>query len=98
MRILLITDWPRFEGGTESYVDLLAEGLRDAGDEVRLLTSGAGTAAHGRADYVAHGSNNRVAQAGLQVFNPSADRRLRNALREFRPDGALVASFLYHLS
>jgi glycosyltransferase involved in cell wall biosynthesis len=98
MRILVVTDWPRFEGGTEAYVELLAEGLRDGGDEVRLLTSGAGSAAYGRADYVAYASNNRLAQAGLQVHNPLAGRRIRIALREFRPDGVLVLSFMFHLS
>jgi glycosyltransferase involved in cell wall biosynthesis len=98
MRVLLVTDWPRFDGGTEAYVRLLAEGLRDAGDEVRLLTSDAGTAAAGSADYIAYGSNNRLAQAGLQIFNPSASRQARVAVSEFRPDAVLVASVLFHLS
>jgi glycosyltransferase involved in cell wall biosynthesis len=98
MRVLLITDWPALEGGTERYVALLRAGLREAGDDARLLTSSVGTAADRTAEYVAYGSYRRSAQVALQVFNPSAARTLRAALREFRPHAVHLNMFLPHLS
>jgi glycosyltransferase involved in cell wall biosynthesis len=98
MRVLVVTDWPALEGGTERYVELVVESLRAQGDDVRLMTSSAGSAAGGTADYVAFGSNRRSAQAGLQVVNPSAVATLRRALREFRPDAVYLTIFLPHLS
>src|SRR5215211_2932490 len=62
------------------------------------MTSSAGSAAGGRADYVAYGTDARSAQAGLQVVNPSAVVTLRRALREFRPDAVQLNVFLSHLS
>lgn len=98
MRILMLTDWNQAYGGLERYVAELREGLTQAGDEVRLLTSSAGDAGHGTADYVGWGTNSRVLQAGLQLNNPFAARTVRRAAREFRPDVALVFMFALQLS
>ena len=98
MRILLATDWNRGRGGAEAHALLLRDGLEAAGDEVRLLTSSAGTAGDGRAEYVAFGTENVAAQALLQIVNPFAVARLRQALRELRPDVAYVNMFAHHLS
>ena len=98
MRILLITDWNRGRGGAEDYITWLRAGLRAAGDEVRLLTSSAGSAAAGTAEYVAFGSNRTAAQAFLQIANPFAFATVRRALREFRPDAVVVNMFAHHLS
>ncbi|MDX6510550.1 MAG: hypothetical protein QOE36_54, partial [Gaiellaceae bacterium] len=98
MRVLLVTDWVPDEGGVEAYVSLLRDELLRAGDDVRLLTSNAGSAAAGAADYVTHGSTNDAAQTVLQVVNPFAVRTLRAALREFRPDVVHVSMFEMHLS
>jgi glycosyltransferase involved in cell wall biosynthesis len=98
MRILMITDWPALEGGTERHVGLLRESLATAGDEVRLLTSGVGSAAGGSAEYVAYGSDRRVEQVALQVWNPSATRTVRRALREFEPHAVHLNMFLPYLS
>ncbi len=98
MRILLVTDWNRGRGGAEDYFELLRDGLRAAGDEVRLLTSSAGAAADGAAEYVAYGTERVTAQVFLQVVNPSAVACIRRALREFQPDVALVNMFAHHLS
>lgn len=98
MRILLIADWQAGRGGSEAYVAWLRDALADAGDEVRLLTSSAGTAGDGTADHVAYGTSRRSAQAVLQVVNPFAVARIRSALREFGPDVAFVSLFMYHLS
>lgn len=82
----------------EQYVGWLYRGLREAGDDARLLTSSAGSAAAGSADYVAHGSNRKVAQVALQLVNPAAVRRARSAVREFEPEIVHVNMFETHLS
>jgi len=98
MRILLITDWNRGRGGAESHIAALREGFEQEGDAVRLLTSSAGSAGDGRADYVAFGTENVVAQTVLQIVNPFAVATVRRAVREFRPDVAVVNMFAHHLS
>jgi glycosyltransferase involved in cell wall biosynthesis len=97
MRILLVTDWPEAGGGVETYVTLLARGLRDAGDDVRLLTSSVGGGA-AVADYVAFGSRNPALQSVLQIANPAAAHTIRRAVAEFAPEVAQVLMFEMHLS
>ena len=77
---------------------LVRDGLRSAGDDVRLLTCGARDAAVGVADQRAWGTDRVVPQALLQVDNPFATTEVRKAIREFRPDVALLGPFAYHLS
>ena len=98
MRALLIADWMPSPGGSEAYIATVRRGLEAAGDEVRLLTSTAGTAGDGTADYRAFGTERRMAQAVLQIVNPFALAALGTALRRFRPDVAFVTPFMYHLS
>jgi glycosyltransferase involved in cell wall biosynthesis len=98
VRVLLVTDWTANEGGIEVYVTRVRDQLLAAGDSVRLLTSSAGSAAGGSADYVALGTDRPVAQAALQLVNPSAVARVRQALREFRPDVVQVNMFEKYLS
>jgi len=98
VRVLLITDWLRGVGGAERYIVAVREGLRGAGDEVRLLTSDVGTAGDGTAEYRAHGSETLVAKAALQLANPFAYAAVRRAVREFEPDVALVNMFEHQLS
>ena len=98
MRVLLITDWMAGSGGAESYVGWVRDGLRALGDDVRLLTSTAGTAGDGAADYRAFGTERAAAQAFLQILNPFAMRTVATAIGEFRPDVALVNMFEHHLS
>src|SRR5262249_56860377 len=81
-----------------AYADSIRAGLTAAGDSVRLLTSGAGSAADGTADFVAYGTTRRTAQVGLQIVNPFAVHQARAAVRSFNPDVALVHLFAYHLS
>jgi glycosyltransferase involved in cell wall biosynthesis len=98
MRILVVQDWLRGHGGAEAFVTLLRDGLRTAGNEVRLMTSSAGTAGDGTADFVAFGTERRAAQALLQIVNPFAVATVRRAVREFKPDVAVVNMFAHHLS
>jgi glycosyltransferase involved in cell wall biosynthesis len=98
MRVLLVTDWTSNEGGIEAYVTRASQGLRDTGHDVRLLTSSAGSAADGAADYVALGTDNAAAQVFLQIANPFALVRMRAAVRDFRPDVVQVNMFEKYLS
>ena len=98
MRVLIATDWNRGQGGAEAYIGWLRSGLQDAGDEVRLLTSSAGSAANGTADYIAYGTERVASQIFLQIANPFAVRTIRRAVREFQPEVAFVNMFAHHLS
>jgi glycosyltransferase involved in cell wall biosynthesis len=98
VRVLLITDWLPGVGGAERYITGVRDGLRAAGDEVRLLTSSAGTAGDGSADYRAFGSEHVAARMVLQIVNPFAIAAVRRALGDFRPDVALVNMFENQLS
>jgi len=98
MRVLLASDWQRQPGGVEAYVTWVRAGLACGRNEVRLLTSGVGPAAGGTADFVAWGTERVAAQAALQIVNPFAVARVREALRHFRPDVVLVNAFAFHLS
>lgn len=98
MRVLLLSDWMTEPGGSEAYMTLVRDSLRSAGDEVRLLTCGAGDAAVGVADRRAWGTDRGVPQAFLQVANPFATTQVRKSIREFQPDVALLGPFAYHLS
>jgi glycosyltransferase involved in cell wall biosynthesis len=98
MRILLVADWLRRSGGMERYAETVRHGLRQAGHDVRLLTSTAGSAADGTAEYRAFGTNAPAAQALLQIVNPFAVASVRAAVRDLRPDLALVGMVEQHLS
>jgi glycosyltransferase involved in cell wall biosynthesis len=98
MRVLLVNDGVANEGGMETYLTLMRAELAGRGDEVRLLTSSAGSMANGSADYVAFGTTRAAAQAFLQIVNPGAVATVRRAVRELRPDVAVVNMFEMHLS
>jgi glycosyltransferase involved in cell wall biosynthesis len=98
MRVLLANDGVAHEGGMETYLTIVRSELAKRGDDVRLLTSSAGSMANGSADYVAFGATRVAAQTFLQIVNPSAVATVRRAVREFRPDVAVVNMFEMHLS
>jgi glycosyltransferase involved in cell wall biosynthesis len=98
VRILLATDWMSPAGGIESHIRLMSGALAAAGDEVRTLASRGASQTGGGADYVAYGSDRRAAQAVLQIANPFAAGRMRQAVREFQPDVVHVHMFEMHLS
>ncbi len=98
LRVLMITDWMPSHGGAEVYAQAVRAGLSAAGDEVRLLTSSAGSAADGTADFVAFGTERQALQFVLQVVNPFAIRTSQAAARQFSPNVVLVQLFAYHLS
>lgn len=98
MRILMLIEWNPGRGGAEAYAITLRDGLRRAGDQVRLLTSSVGSAADGSADYVAFSTEWLPAQALLQIHNPLAAATVRRAVQEFRPDVVWVNMFAHHLS
>ena len=98
MRILLVADWAPVEGGTERIVSTLRTTFEAGGDEIRLITSSAGSRAGGTADYVAYGSRTRVGRGLTQVANPAAAWAVRRAVTAFQPDVAHVHMFMSFLS
>jgi glycosyltransferase involved in cell wall biosynthesis len=98
VRILKLIEWNPGRGGAEAWALWLRDALREAGDEVRLLTSAAGTAADGTADYVAPTARRPAARALLQIHDPRAAATVRRAVKEFRPEVAWVNMFAHHLS
>lgn len=97
MRILLLSDWMSSRGGAETYILSLRDELRRLGDEVVLISCGAGKD-EGAGDVHAYGTDRFVAQSILQLVNPFATRCVRETVRTFRPEAALVSQFAYHLS
>jgi len=98
MRILLMTDWNPLSGGSEIYASTLRSGFRRAGDDARLLTSSVSAEARRVADDVAWASESPLAKAALQLGNPFAGAKVRETVRRFRPDVALVNMFALYLS
>ena len=94
----MLIEWNPGRGGAEAYALWLRDALGEAGDEVRLLTSAAGTAADGTADYVAPTARRPAARALLQIHDPRAAATVRRAVKEFRPEVAWVNMFAHHLS
>lgn len=97
MRILLLSDWMSSRGGAEVFMVSLRDALRRRGDEVLLISCGAGKGENA-GDIHAYGADGFAAQSILQIVNPFATRRTREAVRTFRPEVALVSHFAYHLS
>ena len=98
MRVLIANDWGPETGGVETYLTWLRAGLTEAGNDVRLLTSSAGSAAGGSADDVAFAPTGAPGRALLQLANPAALLAVRRAVREFRPDVVHVTMFELFLS
>lgn len=98
MPILMLIEWNPGRGGAEAFALWLRNALRQAGEEVRLLSSDAGSAADGTADYVAPAARRSCSRALLQIYDPRAASTVRRAVQEFRPNVAWVNMFAHHLS
>lgn len=98
MRVLLVNDYASPTGGAEILIRNLRDGLRAHGHEARLLASRARPEGVGwSADYSCQGTLSSL-RMPLQVFNSSARRAIRDAIRDFRPDVVHVGLFLTQLS
>jgi glycosyltransferase involved in cell wall biosynthesis len=98
MKILLINDYGIPQGGAEIQMLRLRQLLRERGHDARLFTSSVidGNLRH-EADYKCLGTISSF-RTLLQTLNPWAYFRLRNVIREFRPDIIHVKIFLTQLS
>jgi glycosyltransferase involved in cell wall biosynthesis len=98
MKILLVSDYATPTGGAELSILSLRNGLRQRGHDARVFSSSARPLGSELfADYTCLGSLSPW-RSVLQVANPWAVRRLREVLREFRPDIVHVGMFLTQLS
>jgi glycosyltransferase involved in cell wall biosynthesis len=98
VRILIITDWQKLQGGAEAYIVGLRNRLIAAGDEVELLTSSVSPVARQVADHVTFASDGLLAKSVLQIANPFAVATVRRVTREFKPDLVIVNMFSLYLS
>ena len=98
MKILLINDYGIPQGGAEIQMLRLRQLFRERGHDARLFTSSVinGNPRH-EADYECLGTISSF-RTLLQTLNPWAYFRLRNVIREFRPDIIHVKIFLTQLS
>lgn len=98
MRVLLVHDYGTLNGGAEVMVVALRDALRARGHDARLFTS---TARPLPLPVVADdhcvGTVTPLRRV-LQAANPHAVARLRQVLREFKPDVVHVTMFLTQLS
>ena len=99
MKILLIHDIGTATGGAELQMLSLRRGLRDLGHDARLFSSLATPVPNSEllADYSCFGTNSLL-QVLSQTINPSAYIKLRQILREFRPDVVHVRMFMWQMS
>ncbi|MFI5323068.1 MAG: glycosyltransferase family 4 protein [Thermodesulfobacteriota bacterium] len=98
MKILLINDYGIPQGGAEVQISRLRQLLRERGHDARLFTTDLETESlKNVADYKCTGTVSSF-RTLLQTFNPMAYLRLREVIREFKPDIVHVKIFLTQLS
>ena len=99
MKILLINDIGTATGGAEFQILSLRQGLRDLGHDVRLFSSLATPVENSelQADYSCFGTNTLL-QVLSQTANPGAYFKLRQILKEFKPDVVHVRMFMWQIS
>lgn len=98
MRILLINDTAQPLAGSELKTLDLRDELRRRGHDVRVFASRASRSdLKALAEYTCFGTETRF-RTLVQTANPFAYVRLRQVLKEFRPDVVHVRTFLVQLS
>ncbi|WP_299958627.1 glycosyltransferase family 4 protein [uncultured Modestobacter sp.] len=99
MRVLLLNDGGTPVGGAELQALRTRDLLREAGHEVRLLTSSASElGVPSQADAVCFGTTHPKLRVVNQTANPSAALALRRELARFRPDVVHLRMYLTQLS
>jgi len=98
VKILLINDYGTPEGGAEIQISRLRSLLREKGHDARLFASSVvnGGLDH-EADYQCFGTASSF-RTLLQTVNPWAYLKLREVLKEFKPDVVHIKIFLTQLS
>jgi glycosyltransferase involved in cell wall biosynthesis len=98
VKILLVNDYGRAQGGAEVVLLMLRNRLRQLGHDARLFASNVGDIdLPNHADYTCRGTVSSF-RTLLQSFNPWAPIALKRVLAEFRPDVVHVKMFLTQLS
>lgn len=98
MRILLVNDYGTPDGGAEIQIHRLRQLLRERGHDARLFTTGMDSPGErNTADYKCTGTKSSF-RTLLQTANPWAYFRLKDVIREFKPDMVHVKIFLTQMS
>lgn len=99
MKILIINDNGIEVGGAETYLKNLKAHLLKQGHDVRVLTSKSDSQMESFGDYFFTGVNQESPfRIVPYIFNLSAYFRLKNVLKEFRPDVVHLHFIFYHTS
>ncbi|HML94121.1 MAG TPA: glycosyltransferase family 4 protein [Thermodesulfobacteriota bacterium] len=98
MKILLVNDYGTPDGGAEIQIYRLRRLLRERGHDARLFTTGITSPGMNNAsDYKCTGTRSPF-RVLLQTANPWAYLRLKDIIREFKPDLVHVKIFLTQMS
>ena len=98
MKILLVNDYGTPEGGAEIQMYRLRHLLRERGHDARLFTTGIESPGMSNtADYKCTGTKSSF-RLLLQTANPWAYFRLKDIIRDFKPDLVHVKMFLTQMS
>lgn len=98
MKILLVNDYGTPEGGAEIQMYRLRHLLRERGHDARLFTTGIESPGMSNtADYKCTGTKSPF-RLLLQTANPWAYFRLKEIIRDFKPDLVHVKMFLTQMS
>ena len=98
MRILLVNDYGTPDGGAEIQMYRLRQLLREKGHDARLFTTGIESPGmNNTADYKCTGTKSSF-RLLLQTANPWAYFKLKDIIREFKPDMVHVKMFLTQMS
>jgi glycosyltransferase involved in cell wall biosynthesis len=100
MRVLLVNDYGFRNGGAETAILSLRQGLESCGDEVRIFSSSAGLDDHTRirfADELSLGTTSSF-RTLLQTANPWAPIALKKEIDRFAPEVVHLHLFLTQLS
>ncbi len=98
MKILLVNDYGTPDGGAEIQIYRLRQLLRERGHDARLFTTGIESPGmNNTADYKCTGTKSSF-RLLLQTANPWAYFRLKDIIRDFKPDVVHVKMFLTQMS
>ena len=98
MRILLVNDYGTPDGGAEIQMYRLRHLLRELGHDARLFTTGIESPGMSNtSDYKCTGTKSSF-RLLLQTANPWAYFRLKDIIRDFKPDLVHVKMFLTQMS
>ena len=97
-RILIVSDYAGSRGGCELLAQTFRNGLRERGVDAYLLASTVDPFDQDQAPDGAFWGTSGRARCFPEIFNPSARKHLKTALRTFKPDVVHLLMFMTQAS